>query len=487
MDDAVVGRSESTASKTDRPSETRAVSVAKPEKKPIKPDPTLDAEEKNFYARHNAEVSFDLATPTDLRYFDLTGKRRPEQINSAGVLIAEEFHDDMKIPAHEMMTDDGLARIERIKTFEETAYRKVVEAEDGFDNYEHALQPGEVILYDFDCTEISDFPATTQHINIYGTTRVSLVKSADDEYRLFFSIKEGMKEIYVEESFYQCGSQPTCLCCCVDLEIPCVDQFRKIKTSQSAEYECNNYLSSQFFTMPVSSLLVDTVCYRSLDNEYSTNHTGVPGEGKKEDCCSCFQYCPDNTLCALKQARNVKSVRFQAYERFHLGGDDVKYNPVVNQPTRDGSWRVTAVNDDVNYIVVHYRSLLDNKNHSCRMRLTRTDDSSGQFQRAQKFVSILGHNRDKKLAAYFAAGGNAGTTRFDAIRSTQPQSPRFIVHANYDNVPPHVLGCATLLSCFVDKRQTVESMMNNIESINNSPLFRMFTNHAGAAAARRGF
>ena len=55
----------------------------------------------------------------------------------------------------------------------------------------------------------------------------------------------------------------------------------------------------------------------------------------------------------------------------------------------DVQWDITARNQDSVYVVINYRSLLDQSCHSCKLCLTHEKSSQENYESAKKFVSML--------------------------------------------------------------------------------------------------
>lgn len=103
--------------------------------------------------------------------------------------------------------------------------------------------------------------------------------------------------------------------------------------------------------------------------------------------------------CGLLMSVADRTLSMRGNEHFKYGKDLAKYNKniydVETDETNGVTFAITSVNEDYTYVCVHYRSLMDNKNHSCKMRLRKTDNDASDFRNAKKFVSILGAARNK--------------------------------------------------------------------------------------------
>ncbi|RYG64772.1 hypothetical protein EON64_13300, partial [archaeon] len=60
-------------------------------------------------------------------------------------------------------------------------------------------------------------------------------------------------------------------------------------------------------------------------------------------------------------------------------------------------WNITAYNEEDIFVLLHYRSLLDNRTRTCTMRMQKSHDIMKDYNLAKEFVSILGYDRNRTL------------------------------------------------------------------------------------------
>lgn len=369
------------------------------------------------------EVTFDAIIEPKLSYFAEDGTSIYENINPIATfeLQADNAGDTNK-KLYDVPVDDLEARALRIEAFEAVAKRKTMKY-DGFDDFDPILIDDESIIATIDCAEISGIPASTSNSLIRGFVKVSLVKSNDDGYRLFFSVAEGSIEISVAEEFKENQKSTGFICCFMHLASPKTGKnfgLSEIKSSMRMDYNSSKLFTAQFCSLPLAPCLIDSMCYRSSANEFHAQAAEEGGGGGNScdwNCCNvqctCLVCkcgtCP--VCCGFDSSSASKSIKFHAHERFQMGGDKSRFPPIVNSQTEemDGvEWTINSRNEDNVYIVIHYRSLLDGNSKTCKMRLVKSDDSAEAYLNARTFVSLLGSCRNKMLGSYFAhvAGPN---------------------------------------------------------------------------------
>lgn len=277
------------------------------------------------------------------------------------------------------------------------------------------------IVCTLDCTDVIGIPSTTDEVVFRGEITVSLIKSKEGGSRLFFHVSECSYMSSYRERFNEYEKAVSCVCCF----IPCEMGSNKASSSARMEYRSKKLYNSQFFTLPIRPCLVDSVCFRSSVNDFQAATTSAnTGVDEKEGCpdcctlvCSCCKACDCKLpmCCGMTSVEGERHAYFSLREYFMMGQQPAKLDHVVDQPTEEiagTTWTINAANDDNVYVVLHYRSLLDNENHECKMRLAKGDAPNVAFRNAKKFVSHLGFDRNKDRWDYFH---NRPTTSFSAF------------------------------------------------------------------------
>lgn len=270
--------------------------------------------------------------------------------------------------------------------------------------------PAAQIVCQLECTDIIGMPSTTDDVVYRGAITVSLIKSREGGSRIFFAVSECSYMSSYNERFNEYEKAVSCVCCFVPFEMG----QNKAASSAKLEYRSKKLYSSQFFTLPVRPCLVDSVCFRSSVNDFQAATTSAnAGIDQKEGCpdccdlmCGCCAICDIKLpmCCGMTSIEGERHVYFTLREYFMMGQQPSKLDHVVDRPTEeiDGTtWSINAANDDNVYVVLHYRSLLDNENHECKMRLAKGDAPNLAFKNAKVFVSHLGFDRNKDRWDYF--------------------------------------------------------------------------------------
>lgn len=265
-------------------------------------------------------------------------------------------------------------------------------------------------------------PSTTEDVVYRGAITVSLIKSKEGGSRIFFAVAECSYMSSYREKFDEYEKAVSCVCCFVPFEM----DKNKAASSARMEYRSKKLYNSQFFTLPVRPCLVDSVCFRSSVNDFQANTTSAnAGFDRKEGCpdccdimCSCCSICSFKLpmCCGFTTAEGERHAYFNLREYFIMGQQSSKLDHVVERPTEeiDGTtWSISAANDDNVYVVLHYRSLLDNSNHECKMRLAKADAPNLTYKNAKLFVSHLGFNRNDDRWDYFHNHPSTSFPSFD--------------------------------------------------------------------------
>ena len=365
-------------------------------------------ESNQFKIRDQASMSFDPIVGPKLTYFSETGDRQPQNLNHIidvkTSLNCKGNNKDWTIPVDNVAARDG-----RLEKFNKKT-DDFLNSFEGYDDFLPDLVEGEKLVCTLDCSEISGYPSSTRDdATIEGFIKVSIVEHTTDGLRLFFSVAEGSKDIRLRERFSEHEQESSCIICCVKIQMNGRDISTSTVTSaMKMEYQHKKMFASQFFTLPVDHTLVDSVAYRSAYNEFEAlTQQGQMTLASPKKCCSdcnikctcCNCDCQIPVCCGLLMSVADRTLSMRGQEHFQYGRDMQKYNKniydVETDETNGVTFAITSVNEDYTYVVVHYRSLMDNKNHSCKMRIRKTDNDANDFRNAKKFVSILGSARNK--------------------------------------------------------------------------------------------
>lgn len=447
-----------------------------------------------FNLHHLKEVTYDLMPDeNDFSYFkeNPEGQRipLPEHINEIGTLeclAINNLENKNSKPIYDVPIDDRDARIERVKVFEDS-FKASSSNHDDFDAFEPVLREEESILCTLNCSEIAGFPSTTHNVVVKGLIKCAIVRHETDGLRLLFSIAEGSKTIKVDEKFFEAQTVSSCICCCVSVTMSNGSNLNNtISSGMDMAYAAGSYFGTQFSTMPVSPTIVDSVCYRLSVNEREahTADSGAGSSGKPEGCCKacdcnfdckCPCECTMPVCCGFSNASGAKTIHFHAEEVVRVLPDEPDNEPIVDQKTISKSgvqWKVNAQREDDVYVTVHYRSLMDNRNHSCHMRLVKTKEPTKDYDNAKVFVSILGHQRNKDLKDQLYWNIHPPMD-FQPIRAPSLYNRYNSAHG-VEGVSNSVIAggifatCATIALACVDMGKIVENMQPCFEFLNNA-------------------
>jgi hypothetical protein len=361
-----------------------------------------------FNSRHKANYDYSpLPDPTEF-YFDEEGTRHVTQLDKAGKVALGTTSSDPDNSMFVMPDDDATSRETRIKRFEDAAKSRI-RPTDGDLEMGPVLLEDEEIVVQLDCTDIIGIPSTTDDVVYRGDITVSLIKSKEGGSRIFFTVAECSYMSSYKERFDEYEKAVSCVCCFVPFDMG----SNKAASSARMEYKSTKLYNSQFFTLPLRPCIVDSSCFRSSVNDFQATSTGAnSGVDAKEaqgccgegGCCKACGDCPLPLCCGMTSVEGERHAYFALREYFLMGQQSATLDHVVEMPTEevDGTrWSISAANDDNIYVVMHYRSLIDNSNHECKMRLAKGDPPNVSFQKARKFVSHLGWDRNNDRWDYF--------------------------------------------------------------------------------------
>lgn len=158
-----------------------------------------------------------------------------------------------------------------------------------------------------------------------------------------------------------------------------------------------------------------------------------------------------------------KGVFFDASERVQLTASEPEQLEIPTKksesnnlsiPKDDLQWSMFKASNDYVYVVVHYRSLIDNKNHSCKLKLRPTHDLNHSYHDAQKAVSLLNYKLYERPAdhAYFK---DRDSSTFDLARKQQKTFQGFKQVDDYTFVAVTNFSVLDSISCLIDRRLTM--------------------------------
>ena len=383
-----------------------------------------------FNARNISNVSYELLPADEKRYYELeTGGEQHLNINDIGLYDSKtvsKINDSKATVVCGEPADNPGARLGRFKSFEDEYKRKIGKGTDqGYDDFDNDIVDGEEILATLDCTEIENMPSTTladDRSIVRGRIKVSVIHHKENGYRVLFSVTSNSKHIRIREHFKEEERETSLLCCCVKIGL---DNYRNgYQRNHSSmahiEYQSKHRFNSQFFSLPVSSCLVDVQNYRSSNNEFSVDTDNVSSSSGtaglcanccisiKCNCCSLFYDCSVPHICEFVATTLGKSARYAADEEYTYDLDDIKYNHRLSGKCEEASkitFTSNGVSEDLNYVKIAYQSLLDNKIRICKLKIRKTSDENKTFNSIKKFVSTLEpHRRRDEMRKKGVAG-----------------------------------------------------------------------------------
>lgn len=187
--------------------------------------------------------------------------------------------------------------------------------------------------------------------------------------------------------------------------------INSVYSTMDIHYDVAKLFTAQFCSLPLEPCFVDAMCYRTSADEFTATSAGAASAnnmsccqdmecGCNEDCCS--SECKIPVICGVTKAVGTQSVTFKAEEHYDIATKSpVPIVDALSESVDGVQFSITASNINHVYVVLHYRSLLDNDNHTCKFKLSHSDDPSAAYDLAKQFVSKMSVIRKQPSSAYF--------------------------------------------------------------------------------------
>jgi len=139
-------------------------------------------------------------------------------------------------------------------------------------------------------SRISGFPGSTEDLTIKGVVHVSLIKTASNVVKIYFSVGQGSYEFKANEAFSENVSRSkTTYCCCI------TTSAESSESSMSIHYKTTSTVLSQDCIVPVQDCVIDAMVYKKAKNAQSLS---VSSEGKGSTTTGVCPPCPPFCDCS---------------------------------------------------------------------------------------------------------------------------------------------------------------------------------------------
>ena len=265
------------------------------------------------------------------------------------------------------------------------------------------------------CSEIIGMPTTTYDTRITGSIEVAMIESVGEDMALHFSVVEGFSEIKIKESFVNYLLKGSAMFCC------CADAFGLNADGYNISYQATNESLNQFYILPIKQTVFDAMTYRTTAKvaTASTANASIFKQELSYDCfknccidccsckcmkcceccsCSCCPSCCSLSCCTFSGCMKAmsdekgKTVEFSAYERRALGVDPIE-SKSIERNLEGAVWTLEKLGEDSIFIIIHYKSILDNEVHTIRLKLRNQKDANVTFEQAKRFIAMISSQR----------------------------------------------------------------------------------------------
>jgi hypothetical protein len=328
-------------------------------------------------------------------------------VKEEGKLVVEKSHkEDPEVTA---------ARALRLETFSEAAKKSGVYLGPDLSLADISLninKEEEEVLQVLEISEIKGLPASTDEITITGLMKIALVRHKTQEFgvgglsetsaRLLFSVSKGFGEISADEKFAIERPEMTgCFArCCTPARLSCLCPCY-VSGDFRYDYKMRKEFTNVLCYLPINNNVVDAMAYQEAVMDYSAEARGKAAGFMDGVCCnpcwswscciSCCSCCCNIHCCKVDIVGHTDN--FKVNETFLIGGDDNKgLNAIATQEVESVEWKVKKSGTDDVYIVIQYRSPLNNRMRVCQMKL-QSDENA--FFNASRFITAIGANRGK--------------------------------------------------------------------------------------------
>jgi hypothetical protein len=257
--------------------------------------------------------------------------------------------------------------------------------------------------------EISGMPATTEAITVTGSIEVALVRTKHDRLlkekgeffpggisgaRLIFSVSRGIQSLHVKENFSygQLEARGLCACCfpnsCLACMCPCF-----VSGSFLYDYNVGQDLTNQFSYLSVTNTVIDAMAYNHNVQEYAALASGSTAA----DCCTGMYCCSCNCCCCCTCPTCLKFELASSTDGFvadedHVVGKQPNTNGIKEGAVAGVTWSVGKAGTNEIYVVITYRSVLDQGVRQCKIKLPQDPDGRS-YDEARQFVTALAAHR----------------------------------------------------------------------------------------------
>lgn len=173
-----------------------------------------------FEKRHKEDFSYEPIPKASSSLFSPTGELLYSELVKVDAVCAATNAGERARGGNELYKppiDDPEARIQRVKTFMDTASPRCKPIDD-YDSFQSALIDDEKITVVLDCSHISGLPTQTDDsLSLMGKIKIALVQSVTHGSRLLFSVAEGSTNVSIRDSFVEVQTEQSCICCCIQV------------------------------------------------------------------------------------------------------------------------------------------------------------------------------------------------------------------------------------------------------------------------------